>query len=166
MWIVYALLALVLIAGAGALYQGMTAEAHLDPARAAAPSSPNWALAAPTGADTAARPTMRTPVWRTDPAALLASLDAAALAEARTELVEAPAGAFGAGEALAKTYLQRSATVGYPDYVSVRAVSAGAEGASLVMFSRSVYGYSDRGVNKARLERWIAALDKAHDRAE
>ena len=163
--VVYAVLLIVLLAAAAFTFQGINAKPHLDPALAQAPSSPNWALAAPSGASAATTATLETPVWAMDPPSLLALLDKVALNEARTEILEAPGGEFGADDVLAKTYLQRSATVGYPDYVSVRAVPM-AGGASLVMYSRSVYGYSDRGVNKARLKRWIAALDAQASRAE
>lgn len=158
-------LALVAVAALGGLYQGLTAKPHLDPETAKAPATPNWAIAAPEGRDTAAAASLETPVWAADPAEALAALDKVALAEPRTEIVEPTAGAFGADDPLAKTYLQRSATVRYPDYVSVRAVAAPG-GASLVLFSRSVYGISDRGVNRARLKRWIAAVDETLARAE
>ena len=154
------ILILLVVAVVGGLYQGLTAKPHLDPAAAPAPMTPNWIVAAPKGASTAAPAKLETPVWATDPAALLAALDKVALSEPRTEIVEAPEGAFGAGDPLAKTYVQRSATVGYPDYISVRAAPADG-GASLILFSRSVYGISDRGVNAARLKRWIAAVDQS-----
>ena len=163
--VLYVVLALIVVAVVGGVYQGLTVRPHLDPQTATAPATPNWAIAAPEGASTKAPAKLATPVWRTDAATLSAALDTVALGEARTEVVQAPSGAFGADEALAKTYLQRSATVRYPDYISVRAVTSG-EGATLVMFSRSVYGISDRGVNQARLQRWIAALDAKHPRVQ
>lgn len=156
------ILILLVVAVIGALYQGMTVKPHLDPSTAAAPATPNWIIAAPKGASTAAPAKLETPVWAIDAAALLAALDKVALSEPRTEVVAAPDGAFGAGDALAKTYVQRSATVGYPDYISVRAVPAEG-GASLILFSRSVYGISDRGVNAARVKRWIAALEASQN---
>jgi len=45
---------------------------------------------------------------------------------------------------------------GWPDYISVRAVAVEG-GAALAVWSRSRYGYSDMGVNRARVGRWLAA---------
>lgn len=167
-WVLNILLALVVVSAAGFAFQWLTVERHADPATAASPATPNWVIAAPRGADLASEAAIEAPVWAVDPATLLRSLDEVALAEPRTEVVAAPSGAFGDGEPLAKTYLQRTATVGYPDYVSVRSVAgpAGPSSASLQMFSRSVFGISDRGFNRARVERWIAELDKRHPRVQ
>lgn len=120
---------------------------HLDPAAAPRATSPNTALIGPReGADAPA------PVWAAEPAALLAALDRVALAEARTARIA------GAPEALHATYVQRSRLMGWPDYVSVRALPAEG-GATLLVYSRSRFGESDLGVNRARLDRWLAAVD-------
>lgn len=124
---------------------------HVDPLAAAPPDRPNWALALPAGLDAAAAATIETPVYAGDPVALLNIFDDAVLALPRVRRV--------ADEPLAKTYVQRSALIGYPDYVSVRAVALGPGRASLAIYSRSVYGYSDWGVNAARVGRWLALLD-------
>lgn len=105
------------------------------------------------------RPSLEASVWRVSPEALIAALDRIVLAEPRAQIVEPPGGA---ADPLARTYLQRT-PAGFPDYVSVRAIGLAEEGsaASLAMFSRSVYGLSDRGVNRARLERWLGKLNAA-----
>jgi len=54
-------------------------------------------------------------------------------------------------------FVQRSAVFGFPDTVRVQVV-ASAGGSSLIVYSRSNYGYWDLGVNRARVERWLAAL--------
>lgn len=165
-------LVLVLLSAGFALYQGVTFAPRVDPAEAAAPMTPNWLLAAPAGADTAASAAVEAPVWRATPLEVIAALDAVVLSEPRTErLSEGPGGggAFGVDDALARTYLQRSETIGYPDYANVRAVpveTGGAPAASVIMLSRSVYGIGDAGVNQARVERWIAALDARFERVE
>lgn len=56
------------------------------------------------------------------------------------------------------TYVQRSRLIGFPDAVSVK-VSAEGEGARVSVWSRSRFGHSDLGVNRARVERWLAALE-------
>lgn len=124
---------------------------HVDPAAAERTGNPNDFLMAPDGA-AAAEADMVSPVWDTTPEALMARLDAVAMAEPRVERI-----AGSAAEAHV-TWVQRSAVWGFPDYVSAKAV--GAEGgAALVIWSRARYGYSDLGVNEARVRRWVGALD-------
>jgi uncharacterized protein (DUF1499 family) len=53
------------------------------------------------------------------------------------------------------TYVVRSRIMGFPDAVSIRLVPL-ADGTRVEVFSRSRYGYSDMGVNAARVARWIA----------
>lgn len=116
---------------------------HVDPLAAERTGRPNaWLLAL--GGDAP-------PVASTDPpAAVLARLDAAAMAEPGVErLAGSP------GEGLV-TWVQRSRAMGFPDAVSIRAAPAG-DGSIVTVFSRSRYGYSDMGVNRARVERWLAA---------
>ncbi len=60
--------------------------------------------------------------------------------------------------ALTARYVQRTALLGFPDTIVVRFVAVGAERSSIALYSRSKFGYSDLGANKARLERWLAAL--------
>ena len=56
------------------------------------------------------------------------------------------------------TYVQRSALVfGFPDYISGQSSVEASDGGSLAVWSRSGYGYSDLGVNRARVERWLIA---------
>ena len=59
-----------------------------------------------------------------------------------------------AGDAQDGTWVARTPIMGYPDYVSIRLIPEG-EGTRIVAFSRSRFGYSDRGVNRARLGRWL-----------
>jgi uncharacterized protein (DUF1499 family) len=55
-------------------------------------------------------------------------------------------------------YVQRSALLGFPDTVVVRYIEQSQGRSTLAMYSRSQLGRSDLGVNKARLERWLAKL--------
>jgi uncharacterized protein (DUF1499 family) len=55
----------------------------------------------------------------------------------------------------------RSSVLNFPDLVTVEAMAAGQDASTLLLYSRSVYGYSDMGVNRARLVTWLAALDRA-----
>lgn len=110
---------------------------HVDPVTAPDPATPNFARLAPgvvTGAD------------------LMAKADAIMLAMPRTRRI---AGSVAEGWA---TYETRSRLMGYPDYTSIRVIPAEG-GETLAAFARSRFGYSDLGVNAARLAALRAALD-------
>lgn len=55
------------------------------------------------------------------------------------------------------TYVQRSLVFAFPDYISVKAIE-GPDGAGLVIWSRSRFGKDDLGVNKKRIDRWLAQM--------
>lgn len=57
------------------------------------------------------------------------------------------------------TYVQRSAIIGYPDYLSFH-VEERETGSVVAIYSRSRYGYSDMGMNKKRVERVVDLLEK------
>ena len=58
-------------------------------------------------------------------------------------------------------YVVRSATLNFPDLVTVQANAEGADRSRLVIWSRSVYGRSDFGVNRERTKAWLAALQQS-----
>lgn len=58
-------------------------------------------------------------------------------------------------------WVERSALMNYPDIIVAEAVDAPQGGAGLFLYSRSLFGWSDLGANKARVERWLAALASA-----
>lgn len=117
---------------------------HVDPAKAVRTGKPNDYLVAD-GGDRPALAVAETPE------ALLTRLDAAAMAEPGVTRL---AGAVETGRV---TYVQRTPLMGYPDAISVSAVPEG-DGARLSLYSRSRYGHSDLGVNKARVEQWLGDL--------
>ena len=120
---------------------------HVDPADTARTGKPNDALAAPVGT-TRVDPDIELSLVTRSSIELLAALDAVARVEPRVEVV---AGGVEAGKI---TYVQRSAIIGFPDYISVSAIET-IDGNGLILWSRSRYGYSDFGVNRARLDRWL-----------
>lgn len=121
---------------------------HVDPRAVSKPDKPNHWLVRPVSGDAE-------PPQFTLPATELARIvDEVALAQPRVERI---AGSVDAGH---MTYVARTLWMGFPDYVSIRVHATGG-GSSLVAFSRSRFGHSDMGVNRARLEAWLAAIDAA-----
>ncbi len=115
--------------------------------------SPNDALACPLRTCNAAAD-IESPVFAVAPEALMQALRQAIEAEPRTEL---------AAEAAAlnqAVFVQRSAIFRFPDTVWVQSVAL-SDGASIIIYSRSNYGYGDFGVNRERVERWLALLEKS-----
>ena len=139
---------------------------HVDPATARPGANPpgtnppgtnqNEFLAAPRGA-TAVPADAETRAYPSSPRALLARFDAIARAQPRTRVVA------GDLDSLMITYVQRSRIFGFPDYLTVKAVAVesatGEGGAGLIVWSRARYGRGDFGVNRARVETWLALLD-------
>jgi uncharacterized protein (DUF1499 family) len=118
------------------------ADWHVDPASVAERGPRNSFLVAP-GGDAAP---LFLPV---PPEEAARRLDAIALATPRTTRL--------AGEGVFATYLTRSALFGFPDYTSVL-VRPAPGGSELLVFARSRFGDGDMGVNRKRVEAWLAAL--------
>ena len=75
-------------------------------------------------------------------------------AEPRTELV-------GSNPTLDQlVFIQRSRLFGFPDTIWVQGISINL-GSTLIIYSRSNYGYWDLGTNRERVGSWINKLDKA-----
>ena len=55
-------------------------------------------------------------------------------------------------------YLQRSARVRFPDIITVRFIALSPSQSTLAIYSRSLYGKSDFGVNRRRIESWLELL--------
>ncbi|MCC1481585.1 DUF1499 domain-containing protein [Roseibaca sp. Y0-43] len=117
---------------------------HLDPRRVARPETPNFHLLRMGDGDAPA------PLFEMSPADLAERLYAVATADGTTLL----AGSVAEGH---MTFLSRSRLMGFPDYTTVLIEPAG-DGAMLTAFARARFGYSDMGVNRARLDGWIAEL--------
>ena len=125
------------------------AEWHVDPATIERPGTPNDFLVAPEGA-TQARPDRIATMRNAAPDDLLFQFDA----------IARPAGAkpiAGSVKAGWITYVDRTLIMGYPDYITVKAITAG-DGSALIIWSRSRFGQSDWGVNKERIEDWLAKM--------
>jgi len=143
---------------------GLPPPTLMDIAHIERPATPNTALAAPAGF----RPTpdIVTPPYHVPPDRLFAIVHDVAATQPRTyEAASFPS-------ARQVHYVARSLVFNFPDLISVQvepapsgttgqAAPADAESSTLVLWSRSVYGESDLGVNRARLGAWLAALDTA-----
>jgi uncharacterized protein (DUF1499 family) len=127
--------------------------APLDVARLARPSTPNSALAAPAGF--APAPDLVTPTYAVPPRRLFDLLRTVAAGRKRTfPAAEDPA-------RLQARWVARSRLLNFPDIVDAQVLAAPAGDSRLVLYSRSVYGYSDFGANRARLRVWLGAIDAA-----
>ncbi len=57
-------------------------------------------------------------------------------------------------------YVVQSRLFNFPDLVLVATEPRGGADAVPILYSRSVYGSSDFGVNRARIGTWLALLDR------
>lgn len=132
--------------------RGFDAPAPLEFASLVPPRSPNACLALPEGHPGPAQ--LRTPPLAATPEEVFAALLALAEAEPHTtRLATWP-------ERRQAQWVVRSAPLRLPDVVVAEVQPAG-EGAALFLYSRSLIGWSDLGVNRARLARWLTALGRS-----
>ena len=130
--------------------QGLPQPQLMDMQRIERPATPNTALAAPAGF--VPTPDLVTPTYSTPADLLYRALRAVAVAQPRTFL---------AAEYPAERQIHwvvRSVALNFPDLLTAQVSEVGPDRSTLVLYSRSVYGHSDLGVNRARLNTWIAAL--------
>jgi uncharacterized protein (DUF1499 family) len=64
-------------------------------------------------------------------------------------------------ERLQAQWVERSQIVNYPDIIVAEVVAAPNGGTGLFLYSHSLFGWSDMGVNRARVDRWLSALMRA-----
>jgi uncharacterized protein (DUF1499 family) len=122
-----------------------------DPASVVRRSSPNDALACPPAACRGAVDLVA-PIFAVEPDVLRAAALAALMAEPGAERVYA--GTWSDEDRI----VLRSRLMRYPDTVNLRVISLGEGQSSLLLYSRSQIGWSDMGVNRARLARVIERL--------
>jgi len=123
----------------------------IDFATLVLPSSPNTALAAPAGD---ARAKLTTPPLPVDAATAWPLLLRVGDAQPRTHRLAAWPERFQA------QWVARSSILNFPDIVAAE-LRPGPAGAALFVYSRSLFGESDFGANRKRVEAWLAALDIA-----
>lgn len=116
----------------------------------ALPRSPNACLACPPGDDLPAA--LETPVFLATAEAVLAALGDVAARQKRVHLLATWP------ELGQVQWVERSRLANFPDVIVAEAVALPGGRASLRLYSRSLIGWSDLGVNTARVRRWLAAL--------
>lgn len=115
--------------------------------------SGNDALACPAGGCARQNAEFEVPVFEMPANELLARIHQAALAEPRTVRSDiAPQQDFRID------FRQTSAIFRFPDIISVEVFALGPQRSTFAIWSRSVVGLSDFGVNRARVARWLAAI--------
>jgi uncharacterized protein (DUF1499 family) len=135
---------------------GLPRPVLMDMTRIERPATPNTFLAGPAG--------MHPPP---DLALQPLPMPAAALFEKARAVFGAQPNAYLAAaypDQLQVHYVVRSAVLNFPDLVTVQAEAAAPGQSTLVIWSRSVYGRSDFGVNRERTKAWLAALQQSNER--
>lgn len=130
--------------------QGLPTPPVVDVAHIVRPASPNTALAAPAGFRPP--PDIVTHPYNVPAGALFTLMQRVAASQARTYQAALYPDRFQAH------YVARSAVFNFPDLVMVQVESDGTGTSKLILYSRSVYGYGDLGVNRRRISTWLAAL--------
>lgn len=143
------LLAAALPACSGHGAEGLPVPKPMDMTHLVRPATPNTALAAPAGFTPT--PDIVTPHYRVPPAMLYATIRRVAAAQPRTW----PQVAY--DDRMQADFVARSRIFNFPDLITVQVTPD----SSLVLWSRSVHGHYDFGVNRHRLKTWLAALDAA-----
>ena len=113
--------------------------------------SPNDCLVALIDLCGRAKPDLEPPLFPMPDSELGEKLRAIALAEPRTQAISCPT-------PNQLRFVQRSRLLRYPDIIDAMIVSRGAKASSVALYSRSLVGRGDLGVNRQRLERWLRAL--------
>jgi uncharacterized protein (DUF1499 family) len=158
-WLIGLLLPVCAASGAG----GLPVPPVMDMAKIERPATPNTALAGPAAglavgpavagqSATMPPPDIVTPVYQVPAAQLFAAVQSVAASQPRTFVAATYP------DRLQAHWVVRSAVFNFPDLVTAQVVAQGAAASTLVLYSRSVYGRSDLGVNQARLRTWLGAL--------
>ena len=116
------------------------------------PTSPNTYLVCPEGFS-AAEPDQEAPIFADNLATVIKAWETVVGEQPRMTEVEDLR-----TEGPQRTYVQRTALMGYPDIITVQVIDMDDDHTSLALYSRSQYGYSDMGTNKRRIT--TMAVDK------
>jgi len=146
------LISLILPACGFPAAEGLPTPPMMDVAHIVRPDSPNTALAAPAGFSPT--PDIVTPLYHMPVDRLFALVRDVAAEQPKTyQAALYP-------EQRQVHYVARSAVFNFPDLIMVQVRAGSPDTSDLILYSRSVYGRSDLGVNRKRAETWLGALDK------
>jgi uncharacterized protein (DUF1499 family) len=126
----------------------------VDFARLARHATPNDALVCPTERCPYAKPDVEPKIYSVPAAQLLARVRTIARVQPRISELSCEPNC----DRVAR-FVQRTLLMRFPDTIDVEAFPAGENRSTLAIYSRSLVGRKDFGVNRARVERWLAALD-------
>ncbi len=131
--------------------QGLPTPPLMDVTQIVRPSSPNTALAAPAGFKPG--PDIVTPAYHVAADRLFAVVQSVAAEQPRTfQAAIYP-------DQHQVHYVARSAVFNFPDLIMVQVRAESPDTSDLILYSRSVYGESDLGVNRKRVQAWLTAID-------
>lgn len=132
---------------------------HVDPVTAPETIKPHSYRVAPPGLN-GERVDMASPVYSANPTLMAKAFDDFVLRQAKTIRIA------GSPEEGWMTYVQRTPSLSFPDYISVKFFDLQGGKSTIAVYSRSRYGYSDQGVNEARVSLWIGTLKSFEEVAE
>ncbi len=113
---------------------------------------PNAFLVCPATVCTSSSSDMEPPEFELAASALMARAKETWAREPRLQLVDE------SNTDLTIRYVQRSPLLKFPDTISVKFLALSGQRSTLAIYSRSQIGYSDLGVNEARIQRWLELL--------
>lgn len=116
-------------------------------------SRPNQVLLCPVDVCKAATPDMMPPVYALPVDKLRDAFRQIISQEAHAEQVAVDGGN------QTERYVIRTNLMRFPDTVRVKFIALDNDTSTLAIYSQAQIGYSDRGVNKTRVQRWLNALD-------
>jgi uncharacterized protein (DUF1499 family) len=119
-------------------------------------ATPNDALVCPAAHCPNAKADEEPKVYPVPPGELLARVKRIALADPDTKELPCEPHCDRTARFVQYTRLMR-----FPDTIDIEVLPAAADQSTLAIYSRSLIGRSDLGVNHARIARWLAALDIA-----
>jgi len=117
-------------------------------------ATPNDVLVCPARHCPNAKPDAEPIIYSAAPAELLAKLKRIALAEPGTTELYCGVDCDRKARILQHTRLMR-----FPDTIDIEVLAVADNQSTLAIYSRSLVGRSDFGVNRARIARWLARLD-------
>lgn len=148
-----AALALALLAGGCGMVKDVAAPAPGNISEIRRPASPNTCLAGPAGFTPT--PDLQTRRFDVAPERLLAIMRDILSMQPRTDALAVDPGR------LRADYVVRSRVFGFPDVVLVQVLPVNAGQSELVLYSYSLKGHYDFGVNRNRITALLTALDAA-----